>query len=246
MVDKNKLLIILDLNGTLLSKLNGSEKKIFFHHPNRDINEQNIGIYGNLIVLRPYFHYFIDLLFRHANVAIWTSALPKNSIPIVGHCFSGFLNRENFTRDYGPIISNPDVPITDGFYNLSFLWSQDKCDQSTKINPETKKPNFKPEFKKRLKKVWSIFPDYNSSNTIIIDDSLEKIKPDEVKNSIIINSFNVIDHAADYTKDEELLNLGMFFQDHIFANHGDPSSKDIRKITNLYKKIKDYKHRPTN
>jgi hypothetical protein len=86
-----RLLFILDLNGTLLHRLTKSWE-IKLAHKHCDYRVSDCTVNGNQIYFRPERRQFLAKLFELGEVAVWTSALPKNAVPMVLRTFDGLLD----------------------------------------------------------------------------------------------------------------------------------------------------------
>ena len=138
------MLFILDLNGTLLHRLTKSEQVIKAReHPQSRSSDCIVN--GNPVYFRSGLLKFVEGLFELGEVAVWTSAMPKNALPMTRNAFGRFYER------------------------LLFVWTQIECE--VQWTPRTHKP----DFKKSLTKVWQTYPEYNENTTIMIDDSPKKL-----------------------------------------------------------------------
>lgn len=109
---------------------------------------------GNFLVWkRPGLDAFLTWLFYYCDVAVWSSVSQFNLDQLVRFVFD-----------------NPSYH----FKELKFIWGQEMCDSEPHPDPAMAKK--KPLFVKNLAKVWSQFPQYDSKNTIIIDDTKEKVR----------------------------------------------------------------------
>ncbi|KAJ3132740.1 hypothetical protein HK100_005007 [Physocladia obscura] len=102
---KRPLLVVLDLNGTLIDRVGkGIERAAANRNPlcpaAPDLTLNNHKVY-----LRPYLDVFLKFLFENFHVAAWTSATPKNSAPLADFIFEPF----------------------GGAKPLEFLWDREKC-----------------------------------------------------------------------------------------------------------------------
>ena len=88
---------------------------------------------------------FLDQVFQVADVAVWSSVNKWNAELLSKHAFQGHHEK------------------------LVFLFDQSRCVPVPTDNPH------KPIFLKNLSVVWEEFPQYNASNTLIIDDSNAKM-----------------------------------------------------------------------
>lgn len=97
---------------------------------------------------RPHVDAFLDWLMDRYAVGIWSSAMHHN----VDKLIAWTLGEERRKR-------------------LVFEWDQTKC-------PQEKHPTHKhkPLFLKPLASLWEVFPEWNESNTLLVDDSPLKAK----------------------------------------------------------------------
>lgn len=125
-------LLIFDLNGVLLLR-------------NR-INKNPDFVIGNFYCyVRPGTRKFLKWAHHHFDVAVWSSTMPHNTIPIVQHIWGKKIK------------------------DLKFIFSQRQCTQTGTM------PCGKPIFLKELRYVWEMFPWYDETNTFLIDDSPHKV-----------------------------------------------------------------------
>lgn len=97
---------------------------------------------------RPHVESFLDWLLERFSVAIWSSAMQHNVEALI----EWTLGKERRGR-------------------LAFEWDQSRC-------PQEKHPthSHKPLFLKPLQDVWTQYPTWNESNTLLVDDSPLKAK----------------------------------------------------------------------
>lgn len=108
---------------------------------------------GNFLMYkRPNLHFFLGWVFSNFDVAVWSSVKAFNILQMIDFIF-------------------PESKDT-----IKFIWSQDECEQEEHPDPELREK--KPLFIKDLRKVWAEHPQYDLNNTIIVDDTPEKIRPD--------------------------------------------------------------------
>ncbi|TPX33432.1 hypothetical protein SeMB42_g07477 [Synchytrium endobioticum] len=97
-----RLLIILDLNGTIIDRVkDGAERKLARANPH--CPEPSFTSNAARIYIRPHLEPFLSVLFSNFTVAAWTSAQPKNAVPMA---------RGVFGRH---------------FDNLAFVWDRSHC-----------------------------------------------------------------------------------------------------------------------
>lgn len=164
---KKRLLLVFDLNGTIL-----------YRHSHSSLSttlEKCGNANGRAIYARPHLEELVRATFSAFDVAVWTSAEEQNAIPMVDSLKSfGFLRE-----------------------NLKFLWSRSRCKVVPRTSEEIKRAQeekntpslyVKPVALKDLACLWKEMPEYSEENTLIIDDSLEKIC--QPQNSIVISGFS--------------------------------------------------------
>lgn len=214
---RDNILFILDLNGTLMHRITKAQLvDVAEEHPN--YRPPNCTVNGSPIFFRPGHHDFLRRLLGLGQVAVWTSAMPKNAHPMVMHTFNGLLTANMISRYRRP----HDGPWREGPHELLFLWSQEQCDVRRVPGRD------KPEFKKDLQRAWEAHPRFSQKNTIIIDDSPAKVSA-HTKNLIAIPEFVVTDELVDHTKDDVLLTLATYLE-RILSEEG---------LTDVTKKLKD-------
>eukprot|EP01040_Poterioochromonas_malhamensis_P007741 gene7741-8359_t len=107
---------------------------------------------------RPHVHEFLQLMSRHYNLALWTSMQKSSSKKVLKELFH------------------------DRNVRLEFTWFQNRCKIIKSFEQQEK--DEKPSFFKNLIDVWQEYPVYNTSNTILLDDSEEKCVENDSKNCI--------------------------------------------------------------
>ena len=130
-----KPLLIFDLNGIFLVRQRGAT---LGHKP-----DFVIGAFKCYV--RPGTRKFLKWAHHHFDVAVWSSTMPHNTIPIVQHIWGKKIK------------------------DLKFIFSQRQCTQTGTM------PCGKPIFLKELRYVWEMFPWYDETNTFLIDDSPHKV-----------------------------------------------------------------------
>tara|TARA_R110001632_G_scaffold64406_3_gene153086 strand:+ start:2740 stop:3402 length:663 start_codon:yes stop_codon:yes gene_type:complete len=150
--ETKKKLFIFDLNGILIEKE---------YVPDFSIKREGWARVGKSLC-RPY-DITIELfkiLFsddgkNFCHVGIWTSAYTSNLIKMVKGCFP------QYEKEF------------------LFLWGQEQCksEPNPRFIKDDKECKEKPIlFWKEIYKVWGEFPQYNETNTVIIDDSEQKLE----------------------------------------------------------------------
>src|ERR1700733_1054527 len=98
-----RVLIVLDLNGTLLHRLTKSSDVAKAKcNPHVLVREPlplfDTVVNSNPIIFRPHLKVFLKGLMDFADLAVWTSAMSKNAVPMVARTFAGVLNWEAFEQ----------------------------------------------------------------------------------------------------------------------------------------------------
>lgn len=145
-VAPGKLLVILGLRGTLYERIHLS--KVPVSMPGEDLV---VGMHK--IWYRPKMHEtLVELREKGCDLAVWTSALRRNSIPVVQTMFP---DHEKLFR---------------------FVWSRENCtaDLLRRAVPVDKDDEH--ATMKDLRRVWRDFPEYTPARTILVDDDPHKVR----------------------------------------------------------------------
>lgn len=136
-----------DKQNLLVLDLNG----IFTHRvfdKKKEIQDSTAIRVGNFLVwLRPHTREFFTFIFQNFEVGVWSSVTKANLEPMVKLVFGEL------------------------YEQLLFVADQSFCDKS----PLSDANAVKPIFLKNLKDLWQYYPQFNMHNTLIIDDSDEKM-----------------------------------------------------------------------
>lgn len=148
-----KPLLICDINGILCHRVRRDP------YPDIKYRESTKKVSGTPIIPRPGLNEFLELLSQHFCLAIWTSAKPKSAQALV-------------------------KAIVPSHIQLVFVWAQNQChvQQSQDDEEDDLMDERNAVFVKSLSKVYTRYPLWNSTNTLLIDDSREKILPQDVGN----------------------------------------------------------------
>lgn len=93
---RTKKLLVLDLNGLLLVRFKKGDKS-------KPKHECDFKLHGYSVFLRPGVKEFTEFCFKHFRVAVWSSALAKNTMPLTRQVFGS------------------------RFDELLFVWHQEQC-----------------------------------------------------------------------------------------------------------------------
>ena len=182
-----KPLLILDINGILCYRV---KSRAVGEDGNTVKYRPSIGhIACTDIIPRSDLHDFLYFLCNHFTLAIWTSAKLKNA---------------NSMLD---LLIPPNIRQT-----LLFTWGQDMCEFK-----RTKQDEKGFVFMKLLCKVWKEYPLWNASNTILMDDSREKISEDHTSNVIhpppLLGTMKVVgDGIVDMDEENQMKQFEFFNQ----------------------------------
>lgn len=144
-----KKLLILDLNNLLIYRT--YTKKFPVEVFDHVHNATTIG--NHYTWKRPQLDEFLKFCFKNFEVAVWSSARKRNVDRLCEFIFDPKSRSKLF-----------------------FEWNQSHCNAKT---PHPIKTKNCPLFEKQLKTVWKAYPQYNESNTVILDDSYLKMKCNE-------------------------------------------------------------------
>ena len=157
-----KPLIILDLNGVLCHRVRTRNNS-----PKNEGYRPSIGrIAMTPIIARTDLNIFLEQLCQNFTMAVWTSAKRRNALELVKLLFPPHISQQ-----------------------LLFIWAQNKCQSIPRPNKQPQQPlsnQYKDDiiFTKRLSKVWEDYPLWNSTNTLLIDDSPDKCPNEYVNNAL--------------------------------------------------------------
>jgi hypothetical protein len=151
-----KPLLILDVNGILCHRIRYPDP-----NPNVKFRSAAKSVAGTRIVLRPCISEFLEFLSEHFCLAVWTSAKAKTAQSLL------------------------DVIVPPRIRNkLLFVWAQKHCQRGQSATNDGKAGDRNTVFVKSLDKVYNRFPIWNSSNTILLDDSPEKCPAKDALNTL--------------------------------------------------------------
>jgi hypothetical protein len=143
------------LNGILCHRIRKSKERIDHETANTIIEYRPIDAHvaQTPVIARPHLHAFLQHL-QSSNLclALWTSAKRKT---------------------VHALLEQLQIPVT----TFLFVWGQDQC--LTTHDDLSMSNNTSPLFQKDLQKVWNQYPLWNRNNTLLMDDSMEKIIPSQ-------------------------------------------------------------------
>lgn len=173
-----KNLLILDINGLICCKVKPPYQE---NLTNNYIARNHYRVY-----FRDNVKEFIKWCLENYNVGIWSSTNNYNVYPILKHVL--------------------DQDIIKKFL---FIWCRDR----TRLDLEYPNNNIKKfDTIKDLKDIWSCPTincerEYDSSNTLLIDDSYQKTRFNSSDNLLIVNSFDINNPNLDIISDIENSNM---------------------------------------
>ena len=185
-MQRKKVLLIFDLNGTLLSRNKTSTKSLINVVHKFTCNSCKV-------IVRPFLDEFFQSIIPDFHVAVWTSCVEKNAAALV--------------KNIGLCCDEFKVE------NLRFVYARDKCKlyqrNETDLDDKENKPRdgkikfIKPLAVKNLSVVWDDYGgEFDARNTIIVEDSSEKIPQKE--NLILVSEFC---NEKRFESDRELVRL---------------------------------------
>mmetsp|Transcript_20635 Transcript_20635/g.25020 ORF Transcript_20635/g.25020 Transcript_20635/m.25020 type:complete len:272 (+) Transcript_20635:59-874(+) len=138
--DIKSIVLVLDLNGLLVHRVRVSHK-----NKGSDKRDKGVRVGRSIMYIRPYTQEFLELIFNHFDIVIWSSARVDNIQAII----DVVLNKKQ--RD-----------------SVKAVLDQSHCKWA---GPHPNEPQ-KPLFLKELSRVWEVVG--TPSNTLLVDDSPEK------------------------------------------------------------------------
>ena len=165
--------IILDLDQTLISAedMDDSEGEL----PDLKDNDHFIDEDGEYIIFtRPYLQTFLDFLFKHFNVSIWTAGTKNYAMDVINN-----------------IIIKPNPKR-----KLDYIFFRYHCKLCNDIAGKDKKLSV-------LWDIYG-FENYNENNTVIIDDNTRDVCSYQTKNAINLPAFEALYIKKDDPKDNVL------------------------------------------
>ncbi|KAF9348548.1 hypothetical protein BGX26_013043 [Mortierella sp. AD094] len=127
LTNPHKLLVILDLNGTLFYRAKGNNRSI---------------------TPRPHLTSFLDFLFKNCRVMVWSSAQPQSVEAMLGHGFG------NYAKRLDRVWNRTHFRLTPGDYakkvltikDLEFVWEGIEKEKKDAADATTKPKKFLIEF----------------------------------------------------------------------------------------------------
>ncbi|XP_027349188.1 uncharacterized protein LOC113860857 [Abrus precatorius] len=167
-----KKLLVMNLNGLLLYRVNRRNKQEIPKSPRAD------GRYGNFLVFkRPFSEEFMQFCLERFEVGIWSSAVEKNIDAALNYALGASKSK------------------------LLFVWDQYRCTNSGFKSLEIKyKPLFFKELSEVWDNVKKGGP-YSASNTLLIDDKPYKALLNPPNSAIFPDSYMPKDEADDTVLD---------------------------------------------
>jgi len=179
--EKELPLLILDLNKVLAFRNFIYDDKMILDEDDRETATVLGNHYG---WRRPHLEYFLEYVFDHFEVAVWSSANSKN-VDLM--CDLIFAERKD---------------------ELLFVWDQTYCEKiKPHPNPNESKPFL---FRKDLVRVWNTFREYDETNTIVLDDCPYKMTDNPALNVIFPKPWSYLkeESSADtYLRFEAIVEL---------------------------------------
>ncbi|TPX32877.1 hypothetical protein SmJEL517_g04072 [Synchytrium microbalum] len=213
-----RLLIVLDLNGTIIDRVKETSRKLARANPHCPI-EPNFTSNKAKIYFRPHLETFLTLLFDNFTVAAWTSAQPNNALPLAHGVFGKYFDK------------------------LAFVWNRSHCsavkesrkDHSSikdlrKVWVDPSRVDFSTLGREEDIDVHCHGP-WSPRNTVLLDDT--PYKASYTPNNIIpLPTFTVTDADNDQTKDTVLLSVCSYLLDLRAAYYSSPSAyfSDVRSF----------------
>lgn len=196
-------LLILDMNGILCTRVRKREVTL-------EEGESFRPFVGNVantpIIPRTDLRRLLTFLDSHFTLAVWTSAQQRTAEELVQLLFPPEVNDR-----------------------LLFVWGQNRCN-AVHTNKTYSDKGKKFLFMKNIIKVWDSYPLWNSHNSLLMDDSPEKIPEELRNNSIHPPPLLGLESTADSTNEDEQMKFFEKLSKH-FDRKYDSSKYDAMEST---------------
>ncbi|KAJ3217242.1 hypothetical protein HDU67_008264 [Dinochytrium kinnereticum] len=197
----NPILLVLDLNGTLIDRLVTSTDKALARQNPLCPLVPDFHLNGARVYLRPYLDRFLDDLFQEFKVAVWTSATTKNSVPLVQNIFGKRCKQ------------------------LAFHWDRSRCDLVSEIgNPYGSVKNLEKVWLDSTVNAGGI---WSEKNTLLIDDTPRK-STETPQNLLWLPTYAASNLTINFDHDTTLLCVSAYLQ-RLAAAHKVNPVEDVRK-----------------
>ncbi|KAF9939543.1 hypothetical protein BGZ67_009309 [Mortierella alpina] len=184
--EPRKILVILDLNGTLFYR-NKSNKRS--------------------VTARPYLGKFLDFLFEHCRVMVWSSAQPHSVEAMLSFGFGDRVSRLDrvWTRDHFrlPAVDYARKVLT--IKDLEYVWDGIEKEKKTAKKPDGDRPHH-PKYAVQ----------FDQTNTVLIDDSKHKSQL-QPHNGLALRDFD--QDLARAGTDNELLKVRAYLEKLIYQEN---------------------------
>ncbi|KAI8830330.1 HAD-like domain-containing protein [Chytriomyces cf. hyalinus JEL632] len=221
-MSKRKLLVVLDLNGTLVDRLTKQHERKMASQNALCPKYSDLTLERCRVFLRPYLDVFLQFLLDNFHVAVWTSAVAKNAHPMTEFIMEPFGGAEalEFVWDRDQCILDP---IPKKAYNtikdLRLIWRE--AQNPNLSNNETfddTLPDANLSMPFTSSHVW------DETNTILLDDSASKSCRTPL-NHLLIPTFSVWDLTATPNCDQDTTLLAtMSYLKSLLKSHDDEMS----------------------
>jgi hypothetical protein len=179
-----ELLIVFDLNGTLLSRIKSSSDRMLVNSSPFPPSAPNLSFKRQRIYVRPHFYHLLKTINENPRfrVGVWTSAQQSNALRLTDFLFRNN-NDETLNR------------------KLEFVLDRSVCENAPMGTRSE-------EVVKNLDIIFNSkeYGSWNLNNTVLIDDSKHKARK-QPENLLWIPNFDVSDHTRDSSQDIALLQL---------------------------------------
>lgn len=197
----SKILIVLDLNGTLMHRI-GSQQLKLLHSREPPLPPPDNVLGGKKIYYRPHLDRFLEFLFARFQVGTWTSALEKNAIHMVTSLIPEHLRSQ-----------------------LKFNWTRERC---TLVGPAKDHASIK-DLHKLWSDPIAQSNGWTYRNTILIDDTDDKAARNP-QNALHLRAFDVTDPSLDWEGDGTLLVVENYLSGLLERWESTKGVRDVRRL----------------
>ncbi|KAJ3324939.1 hypothetical protein HDV06_005527 [Boothiomyces sp. JEL0866] len=183
-----KYLLVFDLNGTLITRLNAKEFKIFkaASSISPDFTTNKMKVYK-----RPHWNQFLETVMNlpHISVGVWTSAQPKNAVALTEKLFGDYVNQLEFILDRSHCEDAPiGVKVDTAVKNLDLIFdsklSKGKWDTNTILIDDSKsKAKKQPDNLVEIP-TFDVTVNSQDDSLLILENWLRNLEPGDVRELI--------------------------------------------------------------
>lgn len=125
----SRLLLVLDINGTLVDRLKKKEKRLAALNP-RCPSHPTFRLSGDHFYARPYLDVFLEEIFSLFEVAVWTSMIPQNANQVSQKVFGNYTGQLCLILNRSHCVGVKEGKDHESIKDLRILWDSTKVKTS--------------------------------------------------------------------------------------------------------------------